>query len=93
MYEKSDDKSTNVACMGIRHCLIIGGFGLSLGEKYRILLLNRVVESRLYEFDEKRIDSLITMLEQDDNHCIEGAGAYGISELSKKKRNENGRID
>jgi len=75
-----------INCLGIKKYLIIGGFGLAMGEGYKKLLTDSVLNKNPYTIVLDNEEELIVMLEKTDNHCIHGAGMYGVSKLKGRDK-------
>jgi hypothetical protein len=55
---------------------IVGGFAQAVGAPYQALLARLIVETSRYAVMRDRLDSLVTVVDADENACLRGCGVY-----------------
>lgn len=71
----------HINSLGITKYVLIGGFALALGEKYRDFLTNEIVKLKPFVINQLEIYKELVILEEDtDTHCLEGAGIFAESQ-------------
>lgn len=62
------------ASVGVCRYLVVGGFALAVGERYRQLLVEELVRQGCFGLGPERIDAMVTLGASDDDHGLIGVG-------------------
>ncbi|GGU81183.1 glucokinase [Streptomyces litmocidini] len=62
------------ASIGIRRYVLMGGFALAVGERYRELLVEELVRQGCFGLTADRVDAMVVLGEDDDDHGLIGVG-------------------
>ncbi|MFC7922386.1 ROK family protein [Streptomyces cinereoruber] len=62
------------ASIGIRRYVLMGGFALAIGERYRELLVEELVRQGCFGLTAAQVDAMVVLGEDDDDHGLIGAG-------------------
>ncbi|MEU1019014.1 ROK family protein [Streptomyces sp. NPDC005898] len=62
------------ASVGVCRYIVVGGFALAVGERYRRLLVAELVRQGCFGLTPERIDAMVTLGASDDDHGLIGAG-------------------
>ncbi|WP_051845185.1 ROK family protein [Streptomyces globisporus] len=62
------------ASIGIRRYVLMGGFALAIGERYRELLVEELVRQGCFGLTPARVDAMVVLGEDDDDHGLIGVG-------------------
>lgn len=60
--------------IGVRRYLIMGGFALAIGERYRELLVAELLRLGCFGLDPAQVDGMVALAESDDDHGLIGVG-------------------
>ncbi|WP_225802680.1 ROK family protein [Streptomyces sp. NK15101] len=62
------------ASIGIRRYVLMGGFALAVGERYRELLVEELVRQGCFGLSAAQVDAMVVLGEDDDDHGLIGVG-------------------
>ncbi|MFC8492224.1 ROK family protein [Streptomyces sp. NPDC057235] len=62
------------ASIGIRRYVLMGGFALAIGERYRELLVEELVRQGCFGLSAAQVDAMVVLGKDDDDHGLIGAG-------------------
>ncbi|WP_411109118.1 ROK family protein [Streptomyces sp. c-19] len=62
------------ASIGIRRYVLMGGFALAIGERYRELLVEELVRQGCFGLTAAQVDAMVVLGEDDDDHGLIGVG-------------------
>ncbi|RNC97249.1 ROK family protein [Lysinibacillus halotolerans] len=69
--------NVHINSLGITKYVLIGGFALALGKKYRDFLTNEILKLNPFIINNPEMfEELIILEENTDTHCLEGAGIF-----------------
>jgi glucokinase len=67
------------ASAGLERIVVIGGFALSLGQRYLDLLQEEMLTACDYEILAEKIPGLLVMGDADEEACLQGAAVYALN--------------
>ncbi|GGS29384.1 ROK family protein [Streptomyces bacillaris] len=70
------------ASIGIRRYVLMGGFALAIGERYRVLLVEELVRQGCFGLTAAQVDAMVVLGEDDDDHGLIGVGRIMGSRLA-----------
>ncbi|THA77466.1 ROK family protein [Streptomyces sp. A0642] len=62
------------ASIGIRRYVLMGGFALAIGERYRELLVEELIRQGCFGLTAAEVDAMVVLGEDDDDHGLIGVG-------------------
>jgi glucokinase len=65
-----------VMAAGLDRVFIVGGFAQALGASYQVLLTRLIVETSRYAVVRDRLESLVTVVDAQENVFLKGCGVY-----------------
>lgn len=76
------------ASVGVCRFIVVGGFALAVGERYRLLLVEELDRQGCFGLSRERIDAMVTLGAPDDDHGLIGAGRL----LAARHPSAQGRV-
>jgi glucokinase len=72
--------------IGVCRYLVMGGFALAVGERYRELLVGELVRLGCFGLDATAVDALVSLGRPDDDHGLIGVGRLLAERMSPRSR-------
>ncbi|MGY1578922.1 ROK family protein [Streptomyces sp. MN13] len=69
--------------IGVCRYVVMGGFALAVGERYRDLLVGELVRLGCFGLDADAVDAMVSLGEPDDDHGLIGVGRLLADRLSR----------